>query len=289
VVIVLLLVLTSAEGATSDDKAGAKPIVTIRWEDSGDAGLVASSASCTCPCAATAPSPAVGAAGVALDTRLSWKVPAPKGCDRFRMLASTGGIGADVNPFNLVELATDPVSEVPLGAAYSLGFVSSLDFSPDGLLYGLDEGLCLVDPGTGSTRTVCGSLSTADGKPVSLTGIAFHPNGTLYGIEWDMDTDDSVVYTIDPARGTATEVCRIPIFVGDVWGIDFSPEGVLYGAFAELVKFDLAKGTAKIVGRRFSLPFINDIDYAPDGFIYGVDNMEWRLYKINPATGLIVQ
>ena len=281
-VVVLLMVLTPAEGAISDDTVGAKPIVTIRWEDSGDAALVASSASCTCPCEATAPSPAAGATGVALDTQLSWKVPAPKGCDRFRMLASTGGIGADVNPFNLVELATDPVNEVPIGSAYSLGFVSSLDFSPDGLLYGSDGEFCIIDPGTGSTRTVCGSLSTADGRPVSLTGIAFHPNGTLYGIDWDMDTDDNVFYTIDLAQCTATEVCRIPSFAGSAWGIDFSPEGVLYGAFGELVKFDLAKGTATIVGRRFSLPFINDIDYAPDGFIYGVDNMQWRSIRSIP-------
>lgn len=287
-VVVLLVVLTPAEGTAFDGNVETKPVVTILAGDFAEAALAASSTSCTCPCGPDTPSPAAGATGVAIDTRLSWKVPAPKGCDRFRLLASTGGIGGDVNPFSLVELATDPVREVSLGPAYSLGFVPSMDSSPDGFLYGSYDELCIVDPSTGSTRTVCGSLYTAKGRPVLLNGMAFHPDGTLYGIEWDSDTDDNVFYTIDLARCTATEVCRISIYVGDAWGIDFSPEGVLYGAFAELVRFDLAKGTATIVGRRFSLPFINDIDYAPDGFIYGVDNMEWRLYKINPSTGLIV-
>lgn len=286
--VVLLIVRTPAGGTASIDNAEATSAPTIRWGDFADTVLAASSASCTCPCEPNAPSPAAGATNVAVDARLSWKVPAPKGCDSFRMLASTGGVNADANPFRLVELATDPVGEVPIGPAYSLGFVSSLDFSPDGLLYGSDGEFCLVDPSTGATRTVCGSLYTPSGRPVSLTGFAFHPNGTLYGMEWDMDTDDNVFYTIDLAHCTATEVCRISSFAGSAWGIDFSPEGVLYGAFGELVKFDLVKGTATIVGRRFSLPFINDIDYAPDGFLYGVDNMQWRLYKINPSTGLVV-
>jgi hypothetical protein len=75
---------------------------------------------------------------------------------------------------------------------------------------------------------------------------------------------------------------------GYVWGIDFSPDGVLYGAFGELMRIDLNSCQAYQVSPDFSLPWVNDIDWAPDGFIYAVDDETKKLYKIDPATGLIV-
>jgi hypothetical protein len=229
---------------------------------------------------------------VPVETSLSWKIALPEAGNRFRLLASTGGTGGlfgepeDVNPFSLVELATDPAQEVRIGY---VGFVSCLDFSPDGVLYGADGELCAIDPDRGVVRIEYGTLHTPDGAPAELTGMAFHPDGTLYGYDWDLLSDENVFYVIDIGKRTATEISRTPASTGSIWGIDFSPDGVLYGAFAELVKFDLAKGTASIVGRPFSLPFVNDIDYAPDGFIYGVDNTDRKLYKIDPSTGLVVQ
>jgi hypothetical protein len=224
---------------------------------------------------------------VSVDALLSWTVPVPIGCEGFRLLASTG-IDPALNPFSLVELATDPESEIAIDPTRSIGYLPTMDFSPDGLLYGGGSRLCLIDTSNGSAQTICQTLSVPDGTPVSLSGIAFHPNGTLYGIDWDMETDQNVFYVIDMAQCLATEVCRIASIRGSAWGIDFSPKGVLYGAFSELVRFDLTKRTATIVGGRFSLPFVNDIDYAPDGFIYAVDSMECRLYKISPSTGSVV-
>ncbi len=287
-VAVVLIVLSPVQGTTSDDGGATKTGTAARPGDSAGPAALQACAPCTTPCEPNAPSPATGATDVPVDTDLSWNVPAPKGCYSFRLLASSGGLGGDVNPFSLLELATNPVSETPIGRPFSIGFVSSLDSSPNGLLYGMDGEFCLIDPNNGSAQTICEAFYTPDGTPVPLTGIAFHPNGTLYGVDWDSDTDENVVYLIDPGKSTATEICRTSAYRGSAWGIDFSPDGVLYGAFCELVKFDLAKGTSSIVGRRFSLPFVNDIDYAPDGFIYAVDNMEWRLYKIKPSTGLIV-
>ena len=62
-------------------------------------------AACAALCEPNDPSPAGGATDVPVDTQLSWKVPQPEGCDRFRILASTGGIGENLHPFGLVELA----------------------------------------------------------------------------------------------------------------------------------------------------------------------------------------
>ncbi len=283
---VVLIVLAPAQGTTSDGGGATNPPAT-RPGDSVGPVTIHASAPCVSPCEPNGPSPADGATDVPVDALLSWTVPVPIGCEGFRLLASTG-IDPALNPFSLVELATDPESEIAIDPARSIGFVSSLDFSPDGLLYGADGEICLIDPSNGSAQTICQTLSTPDGTPVSLNGIAFHPNGTLYGIDWDMETDQNVFYLIDMAKCLATEVCRTASIRGSAWGIDFSPDGVLYGAFSELVRFDLTKRTATIVGRRFSLPFVNDIDYAPDGFIYAVDNMESRLYKISPSTGSVV-
>jgi hypothetical protein len=286
-VAVLLIVVTPARGTTPGDGGATQP-PTGRPGDAADSATLVSSAPCAAPCEPNDPSPAQGATNVPVDMPLSWNVPAPQGCESFRIVASTGGVGQDLNPFSLVELAIDPARETAVDVTRSIGFVSSLDFSPGGLLYGMDGGLCRIDTSNGSAQTICPTLSMPDGSPVSLTGIAFHPDGTLYGVGMDLEADQNVFYTIDMGTCVATEVSRTSTARGDVWGIDFSPDGVLYGAFCELVKFDLAKGMATIVGRRFSLPFVNDIDYAPDGFIYAVDIMQWRLYKINPATGLLV-
>jgi hypothetical protein len=270
---VLLLILAPVQGTMPNGGAGAQ--LTLGGP-------------CLEPDEPNAPSPAPGSVDVPVDTQLAWKVPMATGCARFRLLASTGGIFAGPHPFSLVELMTDPVNEVAIGSAYSIGFVTCLDASPDGVLYGVDAGLCAIDSNRGTVRTISESVHTRAGVPVSLNGMAFHPDGTLYGVEWDLDTDDNVFYTIDPDSGVATEVCRIPSYEGDAWGIDFSPDGVLYGAFCELVRFDLAQGTATMVGPFFSLPFVGDIDYAPDGFIYAVD-MFGSLFQINPSTGRMVQ
>ncbi len=283
---VVLIVLAPVQGTVSSGGATNPP--STRPGDSAGPVRVYSSGTCVSACEPNGPGPADGATDVSVDALLSWNVPAPIGCEGFRLLASTGGIGADLNPFSLVELATDPESEIAIDPTRSIGYLPTMDFSPDGLLYGGGSKLCLIDPSNGSAQTICQTLSTPDGTPVSLNGIAFHPNGTLYGIDWDMETDQNVFYIIDMTKCLATEVCRISASRGSVWGIDFSPKGVLYGAFSELVRFDLTKRTATIVGRRFSLPFVNDIDYAPDGFIYAVDNMESRLYKISPSTGSVV-
>jgi len=120
-----------------------------------------------------------------------------------------------------VLFALDPetgvASEVGVLAAY---FTQSLDFSPDGVLYGWgrDEGLYTIDPLTAEIRDV---------NPIAvgpfLQSIAFTPTGALFGIRNDRGADGLVeeIYEVDPTTGAAT-----PHAVGprcDLRGLVFIP------------------------------------------------------------------
>ncbi|MCH6562376.1 MAG: hypothetical protein IH800_08165 [Myxococcales bacterium] len=82
-------------------------------------------------------------------------------------------------------------------------FTQSLDFSPDGTLYGWgrDRGLYTVD-----TRTA----EISDVNPIAigpfLQSIAFTPGGGLFGIRTDRGAEGLVeeIYEIDPTTGAAT-------------------------------------------------------------------------------------
>jgi hypothetical protein len=230
------------------------------------------------------PSPADRARDVPLAAQLSWKILLDSGCGGFRIVASTGSLGVNVNPFSLVELKTDPVQEVRLA---SIGFLPSLDVAPTGVLYGASITHLDIIGSDGKVQRVCGSIRTAAGKDLWLNGIAFHPDGTLYAVSDDPGGD--VLYTINPSTCIATAKCPISSDNGSVWGIDFAPNGTLYGAFSSLVKIDMVSGSTSLLGSRFGLPSsITDIDWAPDGFLYGVDDTTKMLYQIDPANGSVV-
>lgn len=234
---------------------------------------------CTPPAAPTNPNPADKATQVSVNAKLSWG--GNPGAVPLRLFASTG------DSFELVELKTDPAAqETSIGG---IGYFPALDFAPDGTLWGAGSRLCRINPADGSSATVCTSLRTPAGKTVTLNGIAFHPDGTAYGVNWDSSTYASVFYRIDTATCTATELCRIPDSQGSIWGIDFSPSGVLYGVGFDLVTFDLAACRATIV-RSGGLPLLlADMDWAGDGFIYAVSFDSKTLCKIDPATGAIAK
>jgi len=214
------------------------------------------------------PCPADGAFCVPVDTVLSWGAPA------FRLLGGTGSDG--LNPFSLVELQTDPVKEGLVGPA---GDNLGLDFAPDGRLYGAGSSLRIINPTDGSFATICPRSPT--GSYILMSSIAFHPNGTLYGV----GLLDKYLYTVDTATCFATTVG--PISGATVWCIDFAPDGTLYGAFANLVTLDPGSGRVlRIIGPIKCLDtqvYVNDIDFAPDGQIYAVHFESKMLYKIDPV------
>jgi subtilisin-like proprotein convertase family protein len=235
---------------------------------------------CPPPPEPTAPEPGDGAINVSVDTTLAWGIGAG-GQTAFRFLVATGEEGPD--PFSLYELNIDPPGSVRIDDNCG---VYALDFSPDGELYGCSEfalwRLQLINDTVACTKV--GDFRSATDDSVLMTGLAFHPDGVLYGSTFDLVTNSSVIYRIDKATAYVTEVCRIPIWNGIAWAIDFSPNGQLYAAFMTLLLIDLNTCKETLLGDVLA----TDLDWAPDGFLYAVDEEARKLYAIDPSLGIVV-
>jgi len=236
--------------------------------------------SCLPPPEPMNPDPADGATGVPTDIVLSWRLGAGA-ATAFRFLAATGEEEPD--PFTLFELQTNPAAAVPLDDNCG---VYALDFSPEGELYGCDE-YALWKLTLGESGVSCAKIgdfrSTTD-ESVLMTGLAFHPDGTLYGSTFDYLSYTSVIYTIDEMTALVREVCRISVEEGFIWAIDFSPDGKLYAAFTDVMLVDLETRSVQPLCTLMA----TDIDLAPDGFLYVIDNESRILYQIDPSLGIII-
>ena len=192
------------------------------------------------------------------------------------------GTASGLNSFTLVELQTDPVREVRV-PGFTNKYVPTLDYSPDGQLYGVEssisgKSLVRIDV-TNGTMTNIGTIHSATNPSLEVQSIAFSPEGSLYGLV----PVDQELYLVNTTNALATYVATIT--GGEVWGIDFAPDGRFFGA--ELSLYQLNRNTGQIISTNGSLSGsgVVDIDFAPDGFIYGVHYSTRTLYRINPGTG----
>lgn len=226
------------------------------------------------------PDPADGATQVNIETVLSWG-PVELAERGFRLLATTGSEG--IEPFSLIELQTEPVATVRRGNSCG---AYPIDFSPEGELYGGGFFLYKLTPSDINIPcTRIGDFHSATENDILMTGLAFHPDGTLYGTTFDFATLDSIIYTIEKNTAFATEQFRIPIWQEVPWAIDFSSDGTLYGAFDKLFVIDVTTGQTSTICDVNA----NDIDSAADGFIYATIDDTSMFHKIDPSIGAIVE
>ncbi len=179
------------------------------------------------------------------------------------------------------------------GAATVIGntnsFVPAMDYRPsNGVLYGASSSLDTVNAKTGHATTIA---------PLSdlMVSIAFSPTDQLYAV----NNNSNTLFTLNPVTGAT--LTSVPLTVGgsssvEIRGIDFAPDGTLYGVGFDLYTINPLTGVANritpagihITGNS-SLLF-DDIDYGPDGVLRGVtfDNTQVNslLYTINTSTGL---
>jgi len=141
-------------------------------------------------------------------------------------MAPDGTLLAANRWFDSSLFSIDPVTGVGtrIGALAGYG-MQTLDFSPDGVLYGwdFDLGLVTVDPSTARVTDVSASIR-GDG----LDSISFAPDGRLFGALLGSSygrLDGLEIYEIDPTSGLATLTTTTRIRSGpDLRGIVFVPE-----------------------------------------------------------------
>jgi hypothetical protein len=198
------------------------------------------------------------------------------------------GVGADLpNTFVTVNPQTGQMSQ--LGTQGGAPYQDHIDIDPvSGFLYGInsnDEGIITkININTGESSRV--ATIQQDSAPVYLTALAFSPSGILYGI-----SDYTTFGVINLAMNSFTPVKDLDI-PGSANCMAFSPQGVLYivddTGYEDTYKQWLRTintSTGNITSTIRTGPYCaQDIDFAPDGYIYNT-NYGWWLFKIDPANG----
>ncbi|MBI2950008.1 MAG: PQQ-binding-like beta-propeller repeat protein [Verrucomicrobia bacterium] len=134
-------------------------------------------------------------------------------------------------------------------------------YSPQRILYGVDAAsgggsgsLFTLDPATGNVSRV-----GARGAAGSIMDLAFHPNGTLYGIE------GTRLYTIDPTTGARTLAKQLKGLT-DSMGLAIDDDGTFYAADytspSPIVRIDLDTGQATPAVRT-KINLIHGLDLLP--------------------------
>jgi hypothetical protein len=170
-------------------------------------------------------------------------------------------------------------------------FLPGLDFRANGVLYGSSGSLQTVSTSNGTTTTI-GTL------PELIVSIAFSPSDALYGVS----NEGSTLYRVDPSSGanlgshtlTGTVFPSGSPFPNEINGIDFAPDGRLFGIGAGLYTIDINTGIATRItplGQSVSGDVFLDMDFGADGMIRAItfdsnENGFGKLYMIDPTTGL---
>jgi hypothetical protein len=124
------------------------------------------------------------------------------------------------------------------------------------------------------------------GTPVVIGSLAIAPNGTMWG------TAGQALGVID--LSTHTFVARLLLPAGYITSaIDFAPSGLLYAVMQQfpvtrqvLVTVDVATPALLDLRDMNSTLNVDDIAYAPDGFIYHT-NFSATLFRIDPVTAAV--
>jgi hypothetical protein len=136
--------------------------------------------------------------------------------------------------------------------------------------------LWTLDVNTGIATLVGGINSDV------IANIAFDPaTGVLYGL----GRNSSVLYTINTATGTPTQVGATS-FVHS--GLAFSSGGQLYGTSGTgfLYSIDKATGGSTLIGGPGIGSLVEDAAFTPQGNLY-ITDFHGRIDQVNPATGAI--
>ena len=140
----------------------------------------------------------------------------------------------------------------------------ALAFSPQGVLYAVNETSDRDGKGTGTLYTI--DPATGQATKVGINGgvgdimdLAFHPDGTLYGI------DGTELFRVDLSTGKRTLVKTL-LGLENSMGLVITPDGTFYASdlvpFSPIVRIDITTGqTTPVV--KTTINFIHGLDMLP--------------------------
>ena len=165
------------------------------------------------------------------------------------LFASTGQLTSNI-------ITIDPLTATEtLVGMHQFGATNGMDFDSTGNLLGsyfnpnISVDLVLIDQSTGQFITTLGVIGS-----MTITGLTFHPNGTLYAVGHTGGGTPSQLYIINPDTGVPTLIG--PVGFNTVGALEFGPDGILYagvGIFGgstagDLITIDINTGTGTSVG-----------------------------------------
>jgi hypothetical protein len=162
--------------------------------------------------------------------------------------------------------------------------------SPIGGPQNVAGSLYLVDAGTGAARVVGPLL--ADGKPIGVTGLAFHPvHRTLYGVTALLSPNyPRHLLRIDPATGNATIIGDLGAAGSD---ISFGKDGTLYAWMREsrqLGTVNLGTGAVTPLGPIGPPETVGGLTISSKGQAYlAATGATGSLDTVDTKTGLITK
>jgi outer membrane protein assembly factor BamB len=148
------------------------------------------------------------------------------------------------------------LQSINIGAGNLIG-EGDLTFRGDG------AGFLVTSPGSLYRFDITTGASTliTTALPLNIDGLAFGPNGVLYGFT-DFTSFD--LLTINPATGAFAIVGPLGLTTGILGGLSFDPSGELYAALNDqLFSINAATGAATLVGPISVGGGVSGIAFAP--------------------------
>jgi hypothetical protein len=166
----------------------------------------------------------------------------------------------------------------PIGRTNS--FYTDIDFSPDGVLWSATTSLMQIDPATGLTYSNRPLRFVGGPGNDLISGVTFSSRGEMYGI----GNGNGNLWRIDPGTATAQFVGSSQ---QALFALEFGPGDRLFGVGFGLWDIDPLTGAARPIGTVGGGALISGLDFAPDGVLYGVSNQITTdsLYAIDMQTG----
>jgi len=178
----------------------------------------------------------------------------------------------------LVTINTNTGTSTPVGllsdgaGAVSIG---GMDFASDGTLYGWDGGsqsqLVTINPNTGFVTRI----GTA--QNVSIAGLTFDDNDTLYGV----DPLTNQLVSINTTTGAVTPIGAANSISADLSALAFDPDSSnLIGSDFTLDRLLTIKPATGVelaqvsLTSPFSNPFLRGLAFDDDGNLFGADNRQ---------------